>query len=129
MSSEPYLDWNSALPAKALQAYLADHQELGVRFLVNLLTAVADKVHRDQSRMGDMRANLIATQKELKRLRELVLESAETPLSAPVHDALEKMITTNRRVNYRVQPPASLACQMRLDSGKHEVIDCRAIFF
>src|SRR5690349_24798815 len=35
-----------ALPAKKLQAYLADHQELGVRFLVNLLTTVADKVHR-----------------------------------------------------------------------------------
>src|SRR5262252_9289752 len=32
-----------ALPAKKLQAYLGDHQELGVRFLVNLLQAVADK--------------------------------------------------------------------------------------
>src|SRR5256885_17227210 len=38
-----------ALPAKKIQAYLGDHQELGLRFLVNLLTAVADKVHRDQS--------------------------------------------------------------------------------
>src|SRR5690349_8152786 len=57
-----------SLPAKKLQAYLGDNQELGVRFLVNLLTAVADKVHRDQSRMADMRTNLITTQKELKRL-------------------------------------------------------------
>ena len=36
------------------------------RQLVNLLTVVADKVHRDQNRLGDMRRNLITTQKELK---------------------------------------------------------------
>jgi len=104
-----------ALPAKKLQAYLADHQELGVRFLVNLLTAVADKVHRDQRRMADMRTNLITTQKELKRLRELVLEAPETPLSAPVHDTLDKLITHNRRVNYRVEPPPALAASCRFD--------------
>ena len=87
--------------------------------LEHLLTVVADKVHRDQSRMGDMRRNLISTQKELKRLREVVLESDETPISVPVHDALDKLITTNRRVNYRVEPPKQLPCHLRLDSGKH----------
>src|SRR3569623_3831864 len=71
-----------ALPAKKIQSFLGEHQELGVRFLVNLLGIVADKVHRDQRRIADMRSNHISTQKELKRLRELVLESAETPLSA-----------------------------------------------
>src|SRR5262249_51093050 len=35
------------LPANKLQAWLGEHQELGVHFLVNLLTTVADKVHRD----------------------------------------------------------------------------------
>jgi CRP-like cAMP-binding protein len=112
-----------ALPAKRIQEFLAAHQELGVRFLVNLLGAVADKVHRDQKRMADMRQNLIKTQKELKRLRELVLESVETPLSAPMHDALEKMITTNRRVNYRVEPPPALAASVRFDVGTAEVAD------
>ena len=62
------------LEAKALQSFLGDHQELGVRFLVNLLSVVADKVHRDQGRLAEMRGNLMRTQKELKRLRELVLE-------------------------------------------------------
>ena len=38
-----------ALPAKTIQAFLGEHQELGVRFLVNLLGVVADKVHRDQA--------------------------------------------------------------------------------
>lgn len=112
-----------SLPARTIQTFFASNQELGVRFLVNLLGVVADKVHRDQSRMADMRRNLITTQKELKRLRELVLESIETPLSAPVHDTLDKLITHNRRVNYRVEPPASLAAQVRLDAGPVPVAD------
>ena len=106
-----------ALPAIKLQAYLAGHQERGVRFLSQLLGVVAEKVHRDQTRMADMRRNLIRTQKELKRLRELVLESAETPLSAPVHDTLDQLIASNRRVGYRVEPPPALAARLRLDAG------------
>ncbi|HEY4244832.1 MAG TPA: cyclic nucleotide-binding domain-containing protein [Kofleriaceae bacterium] len=112
-----------ALSAKGLQAHFVNHQELGVRFLANLLAVVADKVHRDQRRMADMRQNLISTQKELKRLRELVLETVETPLSAPVHDTLDRLITHNRRVNYRVEPPPSLPATMRLETGAAEVID------
>jgi CRP-like cAMP-binding protein len=112
-----------SLPAKVIQQFLGANQELGVRFLANLLTVVADKVHRDQSRMGDMRQNLIRTQKELKRLREVVLESVETPISAPVHDALDKLITTNRRVNYRVEPPKQLPAHLRLDTGSAPVAD------
>ena len=112
-----------SLPAKTIQHFLASNQELGVRFLANLLTVVADKVHRDQSRMADMRRNLISTQKELKRLREIVLEAAETPLSQPMHDALDKLITTNRRVNYRVEPPKQLPASLRFDFGTAPVAD------
>ncbi|MEO6773098.1 MAG: cyclic nucleotide-binding domain-containing protein [Kofleriaceae bacterium] len=111
------------MSAKRIQDFLAKHQELGIQFLVNLLSVVADKVHRDQRRLADMRGNLISTQKELKRLRELVLESAETPLSAPVHDTLDKLITHNRRVNYRVEPPAALAATVKFDSGVATVAD------
>jgi CRP-like cAMP-binding protein len=112
-----------ALPATKLQAYLGDHQELGVRFLANLLQTVADKVHRDQEHIADMRGHLMRTQKELKRLRELVLESPETPLSAPVHDTLDKLITHNRRVNYRVEPPAALAATCRIDGTTAPIND------
>jgi CRP-like cAMP-binding protein len=112
-----------ALPAKKIQAYLADHQELGVRFLVNLLQTVADKVHRDQIRLADMRSNLVSTQKELKRLREMVLEADETPISAPVHDTLDKLITHNRRVNYRVEPPPALAAHCRIDNATAPIAD------
>ncbi len=112
-----------SLRAKTVQEFFASNQELGVRFLVNLLGVVADKVHRDQIRLGDMRRNLIGTQKELKRLRELVLESAETPISGPVHDALDKLITHNRRVNYRVEPPPSLPVSIRIDGAPVPVAD------
>jgi CRP-like cAMP-binding protein len=112
-----------ALPAKKIQAFLGEHQELGVRFLVNLLGIVADKVHRDQRRIADMRSNLIGTQKELKRLRELVLETVETPLSAPVHDTLDKLITHNRRVNYRVEPPPAHGATVKFDNGTAPIAD------
>jgi CRP-like cAMP-binding protein len=105
-----------SLDAKVLQSFFASNQELGLRFLVNLLNVVADKVHRDQARLADMRRNLITTQKELKRLRELVLESEETPVSAPIHDALDNLITHNRRVNYRVEPPPALAAHLRIST-------------
>jgi CRP/FNR family cyclic AMP-dependent transcriptional regulator len=111
------------LRAKTVQEFFAKHQELGVRFLVNLLTVVADKVHRDQTRLGDMRRNLITTQKELKKLRELVLDTAENELSAPVHDTLDKLITTNRRVNYRVEPPTALPVQLRVENVSSKVVD------
>lgn len=104
-----------ALSTSAIQGHLRDHTELAIRFLANLLGVVADKVHRDQARIGDMRRNLMRTQKELKRLRELVLEADETPLSAPLHDALDGLITHNRRVNYRVEPPPALPATLRLD--------------
>src|SRR5690606_5873960 len=100
-----------------------EHQELGLRFLVNLLQTVADKVHRDQVRIADMRSNLVSTQKELKRLRELVLEQEETPISAPVHDTLDKLITHNRRVNYRVEPPPTLAAHCRINDATAPIAD------
>ena len=111
------------LSASRLQQFFSVNQELGVRFLANLLSTVADKVHRDQRRMGDMRQNLVRTQKELKRMRQLVLDTVETPLSAPVHDALDRLITHNRRVNYRVEPPSELAAHVRLDGGALAVLD------
>jgi CRP/FNR family cyclic AMP-dependent transcriptional regulator len=109
------------LDAKRLQSHFADNQELGVRFLANLLEIVADKVHRDQRRIGDMRQNLVRTQKALKQIRELILESAETPISAPIHDSVESLITHNRRVNYRVEPPSALRATLRIDAGAAEV--------
>jgi len=111
------------LEARNLQQYFNENQELGVRFLVNLLEMVADKVDRDQRRMADMRTNIVRTQKALKKMRELVLETVDTPLSAPVHDTLDQLITHNRRVNYRVEPPPALAASLRADAGTAPVAE------
>jgi CRP/FNR family transcriptional regulator, cyclic AMP receptor protein len=111
------------LAAKELQRHLATNQELGLRFLVNLLSVVADKVQRDQVRIADMRKNLVGTQRELKRVRDLILEAVETPLSSPVHDALDKLIAGNRRVNYRVDPPDGFPVSVRMDHGDATVVD------
>jgi CRP-like cAMP-binding protein len=111
------------LEQSAVQRFFADNQELGVSFLVNLLGLVADKVHRDQIRLADMRGNIVRTQKSLKKLRELVLEAPETPVSAPVHDTLDSLIVHNRRVNYRVEPPPALASHLRLDAGRADVVE------
>jgi CRP/FNR family transcriptional regulator, cyclic AMP receptor protein len=92
------------LAAKELQRHLATNQELGLRFLVNLLSVVADKVQRDQ-------------------VRDLILEAVETPLSSPVHDALDKLIAGNRRVNYRVDPPDGFPVSVRMDHGDATVVD------
>ncbi len=105
------------LDAKAVQEFFAINQELGVRFLVNLLEVVADKVNRDQRRLADMRQNIVRTQKELKRLRGLVLDAVDTPVSAPIHDSLDQLITHNRRVNYRVEPPSAVTARLRVDAG------------
>jgi CRP-like cAMP-binding protein len=112
-----------SLKAKRIQDFFASNQELGVRFLVNLLSVVADKVHRDQARMADMRQNIMRTQKQLKQMRELVLETAETPISSPIHDTLESLITHNRRVNYRVEPPGALPVSLKLGTGDTKVLD------
>ena len=111
------------LESARLQRHFADNQELGVRFLANLLEVVADKVHRDQRRIGDMRQNLVRTQKELKQIRELILESPDSPLSQPIHDAVDDLITHNRRVNYRVEPPSAAAAKFRLDAGIADVLE------
>ncbi len=112
-----------ALAAKRVQAYFADNQELGVRFLVNLLDMVADKVHRDQRRLGDMRQHVVKTQKSLKQIRELILESPESALSAPIHDQVDGLIAHNRRVNYKVEPPSALRATFRLDAGPADVVE------
>jgi CRP-like cAMP-binding protein len=93
------------------------HGDVAFPFYHNLLKIVADKVRRDGQRIDDMRKNLIRTQKAMKKLRDLVLESEETPLSKAVCDTLEDLIEHNRRSHYMVTPAYSLSTSVRLDGG------------
>jgi CRP/FNR family transcriptional regulator, cyclic AMP receptor protein len=111
------------LSQDTLKKLFSQRQELGLRFMGNLIDMVAHKVQRDQRRLADMRTNLVTTQKSLKSLREVVLEAKETPISSQVHDTLDRLIVHNRRVNYRVEPPPALASFVRVDGGDAQVIE------
>ena len=103
--------------AQALRALFEEDRALGLRFQHNLLEVVSDKVLRDQARLKDMRANIINTQKAMKRMRDFLLESKDTVVSNPLHAVIDGLIKRNRRVNYRVSPPAALRASLRLDDG------------
>ncbi|MFH1811156.1 MAG: Crp/Fnr family transcriptional regulator [Pseudomonadota bacterium] len=98
-----------------LLEYLQQHADVAAPFYQSMLQILADKTRRDQTRIEDMRGNIIRTQKAMKRARDLVLESVETPISENLHQTLEELIRKNRRVNYRVAPPPELPSHLRLD--------------
>jgi CRP-like cAMP-binding protein len=92
--------------------------EIAVPFYRSLLEIVSDKVRRDEHRLDEMRANIVRTQKAMKRVRDLVLESPETPISAPVVAALDELVEQNRRGHYLVEPARALSSTIRLDDGR-----------
>jgi CRP-like cAMP-binding protein len=105
------------ISTEGLHGFFDKHPDVAFPFYKNLLGAVGDKVRRDRRRLGETRDNLIRTQKAMKQLRELVLQSPETELSKPVFEVLDEHIEKNRRVHYRVSPTASFAAEVRLDDG------------
>jgi len=100
---------------EALLGFFESHAEIALTFYQNLVHLIADKVRRDQTRLEDMRRNIIRTQKAMKQMRDFLLESEETPVSETLHNKLEDLIRHNRRVNYRVRPPRTLPATIRID--------------
>ncbi len=100
-----------------LLGFFDRHADVGFRFTKNLLEMVTDKVRRERTLLADMRTNIIRTQKAMKTMRELVLESPETETSKPLFETLDGLIDNNRRANYRVTPPASFSAHVRRDDG------------
>lgn len=107
--------WSIAL--SDLMAFFERHGDIAFPFYHNLLGVVSDKIRRDRRRMDEMRANIVRTQKAMKRLRELVLDGPETPISQPVFEALDELIEKNRRAHYRVAPTPRYPAWLRLDDG------------
>ena len=107
--------WSVAVPA--LLEFFERHGDVAFPFYHNLLGVVSDKVRRDRRRLEEMRANLVRTQKAMKRLRELVLASTETELSQPIFETLDELIEHNRRAHYRVAPVPAYPATARLDDG------------
>lgn len=102
---------------EALFDFFKERCDIAFTFYHSLLQIVADKVHRDDVRIEDMRSNIIRTQKAMKRMRERILESPETQLSEELHDTLERHIARNRKVNYRIEPCCNLPAHVRCDDG------------
>ncbi|APR75458.1 Hypothetical protein A7982_00804 [Minicystis rosea] len=100
-----------------LTQFFEKHGDVAFPFYHNLLGIVADKVRRDARRLDEVRSNLIRTQRGMKKLLDLVLESEETPLSKAVCETLEDLIEKNRRSHYLVEPVPALHGSVRLDGG------------
>jgi len=101
----------------SLRTFFERNASVAVTFYQNLLGMSADKIRRDERRIDDMRRNLVKTQKALKAMRDLVLDSPATELSEPIHDMLEELISQNRRANYIVEPPSALPVTVRNPDG------------
>jgi CRP/FNR family cyclic AMP-dependent transcriptional regulator len=114
-TSQPSEVWR--IGVAELRQFFEKHGDVAFPFYHNLLNIVADKVRRDTRRVEDVRANLIRTQKGMKRLLEVVLEREETPLSRTVAETLEELIEHNRRIHYLVEPSSTLTSWVRLDGG------------
>ena len=102
-----------------LLGFFDAHADIGFAFYRNLLNVVGDKVRRDRRRMGEMRDNIIRTQKAMKQMRETVLAAPESDISKPVFETLDRLIDNNRRANYRVSPSAGLTSSIRLDNNTY----------
>ena len=114
-TTQPSVVWR--IGVAELRQFFEKHGDVAFPFYHNLLGIVADKVRRDTRRLDEMRANLIRTQKAMKKLLEVVLESEETPLSKTVCETLEDLIEHNRRFHYQVEPARGLGSTVRLDGG------------
>jgi len=102
----------------ALMRFFESHGDVAFPFYNNLLKIVAAKMHRDATRLEEMRTNIIRTQKAMKDLRDRVLEAEETPISKVVCDTIEPLIEKNRRGHYMVTPAYALSTSIRLDDGR-----------
>jgi len=105
------------VPVGDLLGFFDANADIGLAFYKNLLGVVSDKVRRDRRRLGEMRINLIRTQKAMKQMRETVLAAPETEISKSLFESLDQLIDNNRRANYRVSPTAGFPAQVKLENG------------
>ncbi len=105
----------------SLMDFFERHGDVAFPFHYNLLTLVAAKVRRDQRRLEEMRSNLIVTQKAMKRMREALLDSEDTPLHDQLFEEIDALIEQNKKGHYVVEPSPALPTRVRLSDGEHAV--------
>lgn len=107
-----------ALPVGDLLGFFDANADIGLAFYKNLLGIVGEKIRRDRQLLGEMRSNIIRTQKAMKKMRETVLEAHETEISKSLFESLNQLIDHNRRANYRVSPTDAFPAHVKLENGQ-----------
>lgn len=108
------------------QKFLFEHHGVGLRVLRDVLRVAAEKIHRDQVRIGTMRQTAQWTQSELREV--LAVFSAPDALSEPIalagaRASVDALILRNRRQNLRVEPSPSMPAQLALERGSATVLE------
>lgn len=97
------------------QQFLFEHHGVGLRVLRDVLRAAAEKIHRDQVRIGTMRQISLWTQSELKDVVAQLAALPETPATRSAAAAVDSLILRNRRGAMRVEPTASMPASLMVD--------------
>lgn len=104
------------LPRPELQKLLESDGQLAFGLMRGLLRLAGRKIGRDQRRLREMRANIITTQKAMKRMQEFLLEGEDNPLHAALFEELDALVEQNKRWHYLVEPSRLVKTHVRVDN-------------
>lgn len=105
------------------QQFLFEHHGFGMRVLRDVLRVAAEKIHRDQVRLGTMRQNSQWTQDGLREVLAAVKDHPRTPISATVQETVESLIVRNRRINVRVTPSVTMPASLVIDGAAATLVE------
>ncbi len=105
------------------QQFLFEHHGVGLRVLRDVLRVAAEKIHRDQVRIGTMRQSSLWTQTELKEVLATLGTMPATPELASVRSSVDALVLRNRRLAVRVEPSPSMPVALALEQGAAAVLD------
>ena len=101
-----------------LRQFFEKHGDVAFPFYHNLLNIVADKVRRDTRRLDEVRANLIRTQKGMKRLLEPgARERGDARSPGPSARPSRSSSSTTGASTTWSSPRSTLTSWVRLDGG------------
>lgn len=108
------------------QQFLFEHHGVGLRVLRDVLRVAAEKIHRDQVRIGTLQQTAQWTQSELKEVLAVfsVPEAIHEPAAIEgARSSIDALILRNRRQNLRVAPSPSMPAQLALERGSATVLE------
>jgi len=108
-------------PVQRFQELLQAQGRIGFEIQRNLLRMAARKIGRDRRRLAEMRDNIVGTQKAMKRMREALLDSEDTPLHVALFEQLDALVEQNRKIHYLVEPSRMVPTEIVLPEGKRRV--------